>query len=71
MINVLDFLQTAGHTFDQARSQKSAMGGLLRGCGAEPPASGGNLGCGGEAPNRWRHWGLWAEPPAIENFVFF
>ena len=35
----------------QARSQKFAMGGgCFGGLGAEPPAAGGQWGCGGRAP---------------------
>ena len=28
-------------------------------------------GSGGKAPSRWRHGGRQAEPPALENLVFF
>ena len=34
-------------------------------------AAGGQLGVWGEAPSRWKHGGLGAEPPALENFAFF
>ena len=29
------------------------------------------MGVWGEAPSRWKHGGLGAEPPALENFAFF
>ena len=46
----------------QARSQKFAMGGLLWGLGAEPPAAGGQWGCEGEAPSG-RRLGVWRQSP--------
>ena len=59
-------------SLEQVRSQKFAMG---RGCfgdlGAEPPAAGGLMGSGGEAPSRRRHGGMGAEPRALNNFGFF
>ena len=56
----------------QARSQKFAMGrAVFGGLEAEPPASGGQWGSGGETPScRW-HGGLGAEPPALKKFAFF
>ena len=75
---------TTEHAYNQARSQKFAMGGAVLGVwgrspqppeangglGAKPPAAGG-WGFGGKAPSRRRHGGLGAEPPALENFAFF
>ena len=48
-------------TNSQARSQKFAMGAVF----------GGGWGFGGKAPSRWRHGGLGAEPPALEDFAYF
>ena len=50
-----------------------ANGGLW----AKPLTSGGSSasardwGSRGKAPSRWRHRGLGAEPPTLENFAFF
>ena len=46
------------------------FGGCVRGV-VEHPAAGGQWGFGVKAPSRRRHGGLGAEPPALENFVFF
>ena len=74
---------TFKHNSRQERSQKFAMGGCFGGLGEEPPAAGGQLGSWGEAPScrrlgvwgqspqRYRHGGLGAEHPALENFAFF
>ena len=61
-------------TVPQARSQKFAMEGLFGGSGGYAPSRRrpmGVWGFGGKAPSRWRHGGLGAEPPALENFAFF
>ena len=53
----------------QARSQKFAIReGCFEGLGAGPPVAGGQWGLEGEAPSCRS---LGAEPPALENFVFF
>ena len=56
--------------YNQARSQKFAMGGLFGGSGGEAPAAGG-WGFGGKAPSRRRHGGRGRSPQRSKILHFF
>ena len=82
--NTADCIISTTPYYQQARSQKFAMGGAVwgvwgrspqppeanGGLGAKPPAAGG-WGFGGKTPSRRRHGGLREEPPVLEKFAFF
>ena len=51
--------------------RNSQWGAVFGGLGVEPPAAGGYWESGGKAPSHQRHGDLGAEPPTLENFVFF
>ena len=57
--------------WNQARSQKFAMGGLIFESGGGSSSRRRPMGSGGEAHSRRRHGGRGPEPPALENFTFF
>ena len=57
--------------FKHARNQKSAMeGGRCGGLGADPPTTGGNWGRG-QGPQPPEAYGVGADPPSLEKFLFF